>query len=137
MPKRSIALFCCESSGYPAFEAVTDQALRDAVELVRLPCTGKVEVFHMLKAVERGYTGVLVLGCPLDNCTNLRGSHRAAKRVEAARKSLAAAGMDPGILEMRHVSSLDGYKAAEAIRALMEKTDAVKAAIGVEGRSGG
>ena len=133
MPKRSIALFCCESSGFPAFEAVADQALREAVELVRLPCTGKVEVFHLLKAVERGYAGVLVLGCPLDNCTNLRGSHRAAKRVETARKSLEAAGMDPGILEMRHLSSLDGYKAAEAIRALMEKTGAAQAA---QGRSG-
>jgi len=124
MPDRFIALFCCENSGYPAFEAVADQGLRDAVELVRIPCSGKIEVGHILKSLERGYAGVLVLGCPLDNCTYLRGSHRAAKRVESARKIVAAAGLRPEIVQMAFVSSVDGYKAAEAIRRIMDATSA-------------
>ena len=128
MSRPSIALFCCENSGLPAFRLIADQSLRDAVEVVRLPCSGKVEVPQLLQAFERGYEGVLVLGCPLDNCTYLKGSHRAAKRVEAARKSLASAGLDPDSLRMCHLSSVDSRTAAEAIRSLIESIDAAKAA---------
>ena len=133
MSSPKIALVCCENSGYPAFEAVTEQALRDAVEVVRLPCSGKVEVGHILKSIEGGYAGVLVLGCPLDNCTFLRGSHRASRRVEAAKKSLTAAGLRAEIVEMGFVSSVDGYKAAEKIRDMMSR---VRDDVSVQGRSG-
>jgi F420-non-reducing hydrogenase iron-sulfur subunit len=135
MTDRRIALFCCESSGYPAFEAMTEPELKDAVELVRLPCSGKVEVGHMLEALERGYAGVLVLGCPLDNCTHLRGSHRAAKRVEAAARILSAVGMRPELVRIDFVSSVDGYKAAQAIRRMLDVTKAADAAK-AQGRSG-
>jgi len=133
MASAKIALFCCENSGYPAFETVTEEELRDAVEVVRLPCSGKVETGHILKALEHGYAGVLVLGCPLDNCTSLRGSHRATRRVEAARKILQYAGIRPELVEMGYVSSVDGYKVRDTIRTMIARTATVA---GAQGRSG-
>jgi F420-non-reducing hydrogenase iron-sulfur subunit len=133
MGSATIALFCCDNSGYPAFEAVTEDELRDAVEVVRLPCSGKIEIGHILKALEHGYAGVLVLGCPLDNCTSLRGSHRATLRVEAARKTLQAAGIRPDVVEMGYVSSLDGYKVRDAIRNMISGTAGAAAGPGGSG----
>jgi F420-non-reducing hydrogenase iron-sulfur subunit len=133
MGSPKIALFCCDNSGYPAFESVTEDELRDAVEVVRLPCSGKVEIGHILKAMEHGYAGVLVLGCPLDNCTSLRGSHRAALRVEAARKVLETVGIRPDLVEMGHVSSVDGYKVRDRLRQMIARTATATSA---QGRSG-
>ena len=134
MPERRIALFCCENSGYPAFEALEEVKLREAVELIRLPCSGKVEVGHILKVLEQGYEGVLVLGCPLENCTYLRGSHRASRRVQAARGILAAVGMRPQIVQMSFVSSVDAHEAGEAIRRMLDELSGTAAE--VRGRSG-
>jgi F420-non-reducing hydrogenase iron-sulfur subunit len=121
MHSARLALFCCENSGYPAFEAVMEKGLREAVEVVRLPCSGKVEIGHILKALEHGYAGVLVLGCPLDNCTSLRGSHRASLRVEAARRILEAAGLSPDLVAMGYVSSVDSYKVRDGIRQMLAR----------------
>ena len=119
MPERTLAVFCCENSGIPALDSMPEPGLRDVVDIVRLPCSGKVEVGHILRSIERGYSGVLVLGCPLESCTYLRGSHRASRRVERARGILKAAGLSPEMARMCFVSSVDGYKAAEAIREML------------------
>jgi F420-non-reducing hydrogenase iron-sulfur subunit len=36
--------------------------------IVRVPCTGKVDVIHMLRAFEKGADGVYVVGCMEGDC---------------------------------------------------------------------
>jgi len=109
MDKRIVA-FCCENSALRAAQNVEDPAVLEAVELVRLPCTGKVEIGLLLQCLERGHPGVLVLGCPVDNCKFLRGSSRARKRVDMTRKILKEAGLDEERVRMDFLSSLDAHK---------------------------
>ena len=109
MDKRIVA-FCCENSALRAAQNVEDPAVLEAVELVRLACTGKVEIGLLLQCLERGHPGVLVLGCPVDNCKFLRGSSRARKRVDMTRKILKEAGLDEERVRMDFLSSLDAHK---------------------------
>jgi F420-non-reducing hydrogenase iron-sulfur subunit len=109
MDKRIVA-FCCENSALRAAQNVEDPAVLEAVELVRLPCTGKVEIGLLLQCLEEGHPGVLVLGCPVDNCKFLRGSSRARKRVAMTRRILKEAGLDEERVRMDFLSSVETHR---------------------------
>ena len=73
------------------------------ISLVRVPCTGKLQVTTLLKAFEDGADGVYVVGCPEDGCHNVKGSVRAAKRVAAVRDALEELGVEGGRVQMYHL----------------------------------
>jgi len=73
------------------------------ITMVRVPCTGKVQVTALLKAFEDGADGVYVVGCPAEGCHNIKGSVRAAKRVVAVKKALEELGVEAGRIEMYHL----------------------------------
>ena len=74
------------------------------VQLSRVPCTGKLQEITLLKAFEDGADGVYVVGCPTDTCHNVKGSQRAAKRVEAVKKALGELAVEPERVEMYHLA---------------------------------
>ena len=57
----------------------------------------------MLQAFEDGADGVYVVGCPADGCHNVKGSLRAAKRVDAVRSDLEELGVEGGRIQMYHL----------------------------------
>lgn len=118
MEKKKIVAFCCENSSLKAAEALSDPSLLEAVEIVALPCLGKIEIGLVLKCLEKGHPGVLVLGCPLDNCQYLRGNYRAVKRVERVRQLLGEAGLDESRVRMDFLSSLDSHRLAEILQGM-------------------
>jgi coenzyme F420-reducing hydrogenase delta subunit len=73
------------------------------VKLNRVPCTGKLQVVTLLKAFEEGADGVYVVGCPTDACHNVKGSRRAAKRVEAVKNAMSELGVEAERVEMFHL----------------------------------
>lgn len=116
-----IVAFCCENSALQAAAAVTDPAVLEAVDIVPLPCTGKVEIGLVLKCLEQGKAGVLVLGCPVDNCKYLIGSTRARKRILATKKLLKEAGVNEERVHMDFVSSVDAPKFERIVRAMQAR----------------
>ncbi len=75
----------------------------ESIKIVRVPCTGKIQVTTMLKAFEEGADGVYVVGCSTDGCHNVKGSMRAAKRVGVVREALGELDVDEGRVEMYHL----------------------------------
>jgi len=127
---KKIVAFCCENSAFLAASAVSDPEVLAAVDIVRLPCTGKVEVGLVLKCLERGKAGVLVLGCPVDNCKYLAGSSRARKRIESTRRLLKEAGVREERVHMDFVSSVDAPKFERIVRAMQARLAAPAAPAG-------
>ncbi len=62
---------------------------------IEMPCSSRVEAIHILKAIENGSDGVIVLACPERTCRMIEGSRRAEKRIAKAKKLLAEAGIEP------------------------------------------
>lgn len=114
------AMYCCENSAALAAESVNDAKLLSEYDIVPLPCSGRVESALVLKTLERGYTGVLVLGCPEDNCKYVTGNKRAANRVAEVRSILSSAGLNEDSVMMEYVSSVDGHKVETVMRAMAE-----------------
>ncbi|MEW5813851.1 MAG: hydrogenase iron-sulfur subunit [Spirochaetota bacterium] len=108
--KKKTVVFCCENSGYKAAELVQSPDLLNSVELIRLPCSGKIEAGLVLKCLESGHPGVIVLGCPYDNCKFIKGNYRAKKRIDMVKENLKNAGLDTGRVYIDFISSVDSYK---------------------------
>ena len=108
--KKKIVAFCCENSAYKAADSVHDASVLENVEIVRLPCSGKIEIGLVLKCLENDHPGVLILACPVDNCKYIKGNIRARKRVEMIQQALQHAGYDENRVKMDFLSSLDAHK---------------------------
>ena len=65
----------------------------DSIRIVSVPCTGKVDVIHLLRSFEKGADGVYVVGCIEGECRYNKGNFRARKRVEQAQKILESVGI--------------------------------------------
>jgi coenzyme F420-reducing hydrogenase delta subunit len=119
-----VTALLCENSAWLAWLEVREDPALAAVDAVRLPCTGSVETVLLLHLLEEGRRGVIVLGCPKDSCEYARGSHRAEKRVAAARTALREAGLREERVRMDFVSSVDGARLAAVVRSFLERLGA-------------
>ena len=110
-----IVAFCCHYCAYAAADLAGTLRVQYApnVRIVRLPCTGKVEIINLLRAFEEGADGVYVAGCLEGNCHYIEGNIHARKRVERARELLAQVGIEPERLEMFNMSAAMGNRFAE------------------------
>jgi coenzyme F420-reducing hydrogenase delta subunit len=78
-----ILAFCCHYCAYAAADLAGSMRLQypGDVRVLRLPCTGKIEVNYILAAFERGVDGVIVAGCLEGGCHFLEGNLRARQRL--------------------------------------------------------
>jgi coenzyme F420-reducing hydrogenase delta subunit len=91
------------------------------IRIVRIPCTGKIDVRFLLEAFEKGADGVYVAGCLEGDCHFLTGNLRAKKRVAMAKRILEDAGIGGDRLEMYNMSAAMGPRFAEVAREMTEK----------------
>lgn len=118
-----ILAFCCHYCAYAAADLAGSMRLEypDNVRVLRLPCTGKIEVDYLLAAFERGADGVIVAGCLEGGCHFLEGNLRARRRVERAKQLLEEIGLEPERLEMFNLSSAEGGRFAEIVTEMTER----------------
>ncbi len=119
---RATALLC-ENAAWLAWLEVREDPAVASFDAVRLPCSGTVETGFLLRLLEYGRRGVIVLGCPKDSCEYTRGSHRAEKRVGVARAALREAGLNEERIRMDFISSVDGPRLIAVLRAFIEGLD--------------
>jgi F420-non-reducing hydrogenase iron-sulfur subunit len=91
------------------------------VRVVKLLCTGKVDVLYLLEAFLAGADAVMVSGCEIGDCHFLEGNLRAKERVAHAKTLLQEAGLEPERLEMFHIGASDAPKWAEAVEMMTRR----------------
>jgi coenzyme F420-reducing hydrogenase delta subunit len=91
------------------------------VRVILMPCTGRVDVIHLLKAIEDGADGVYVAGCLEGDCHYINGNIKARKRVGAVKKALQDMGIEPERVEMYNLSAAQGPRFAEIAREMTQK----------------
>lgn len=78
------------------------------IKIILVPCTGKVDVIHILRAFEKGADGVYTVGCMEGDCHYIGGNFRARKRVEQVQKILDTIGIGGERVQMYNLSSSEG-----------------------------
>jgi len=118
-----ILAFCCHYCAYAAADLAGSMRLEypHNVRVLRLPCTGKIEVNHILAAFEGGVDGVIVAGCLEGGCHFIEGNLRAKRRVQRARQLLEEIGLEPQRLEMFNLSSAQGARFAQIVEQMSRR----------------
>jgi F420-non-reducing hydrogenase iron-sulfur subunit len=91
------------------------------VRILRVPCTGRVDVVHVLEALLNGADGVFLSGCLLGDCRYTEGNRRAAKRVSRIKEILGQIGIEPERVEIYFNSAGMGAEFAKTCRDFTER----------------
>jgi coenzyme F420-reducing hydrogenase delta subunit len=118
-----IVAFCCHYCAYTAADMAGSKRLSypPNVKIIRVPCTGKVDAIHIMKAFLKGADGVYVAGCLEGDCHFKSGNIRAAHRVTYVQKMLNDIGWDGERVEMITMSAGMGERFAKTAQEFTEK----------------
>ncbi len=118
-----IVAYCCEFCAFAAADLAGAMRLQypPSVRIIGLPCTGKVDAIHILKAFEEGADGVFVAGCLEGQCHYLKGNLRARKRVAYVKRLRAEVEIEPERIEMFNLSSAMGGRFAEIVEEMTQR----------------
>jgi coenzyme F420-reducing hydrogenase delta subunit len=91
------------------------------VKIIQVPCSSRVDILHLLRAIEDGADGVYVAGCLEGECHFLTGNLKAKKRVQYVKRVLEEIGIEPERVEMFNLSSGQGPRFAEIAREMVDR----------------
>jgi len=117
----------CNHCGYASADSAGGlrRAYPPAVHMIRLPCTGRLEVIHLLKAIEAGADGVMVVGCLEGDCSFMTGNLWARQVVNHVKDLLTELGMEPERVEMYNIPGPNGAGFAAAATEFTERIKAL------------
>lgn len=122
-----ILAFCCKYCAYAAGDLAGSMRLNYPanVKVLQVPCSGRVDILHLLRALEDGADAVYVAGCLEGECHFLEGNLKTKKKVQYVKKVLKELGLEPERVEMYNLSSAMGPRFAEIANEMTEKTKAL------------
>ncbi len=113
-----IIAMTCSYCGYSAADlaGTMGKGYSPDVLIIRLPCTGRLDVKHVLRAFREGADAVLVVGCLEGNCNFQYGNIEARKRIVQSKQILVQVGIEPERLEMVNLASNQAWRFVEAVQ---------------------
>lgn len=122
-----IIAFCCQYCAYAAADLAGSMRLRYApnIRIVLVPCSGTIDVIHILRAIEDGADGVYVAGCLEGGCHFVEGNFKAKNRVRFVKNLLNKIGIEGERIEMFNLSSAEGPRFAEIANEMTERIKAL------------
>lgn len=118
-----IIAFCCQYCAYAAADLAGVMRLKysPSIRIVLVPCTGRVDVIHLLRAIEDGADGVYVAGCLEGGCHFVEGNFKAKKRVNYVREILEEIGIEPDRVQMFNISASDAPEFVRVAELMTER----------------
>jgi len=123
--KPLVLAICCSECGHTAVDSSGMAMIQYPanVRVMKVPCTGILQVHQFLEALKAGAQGVMVVGCKSDGCHYEVGSQMTEKKVKLARMLLKEYGIEPERLEMFNMVFIEGDKFAEAAQTMTERLE--------------
>ena len=118
-----IVAYCCHYCAYTAADMAGSLRLSYPadIKIIRVPCTGKVDPLHVLRALQNGADGVLVAGCLEGDCHFKNGNVKAAKRIHYLKQLLGEIGIEETRVAMIRLSAGMGKQFAERVSAFADE----------------
>jgi coenzyme F420-reducing hydrogenase delta subunit len=104
-----------------------EKELGSRVRFFPLPCSGRIESLHLMRALEAGADKVYLITCPDGACRYREGNIRAKKRVAFAQGLIGEIGMDPERFEIIVSPALPSPSIDKIARQLLERETQVGA----------
>ncbi len=95
------------------------------VRIMRVPCTGRINPFYIVKALQAGADGVLVSGCHPGECHYISGNLVARRKFAMLKSFLDYIGIEGDRTTFTWVSASEGERFAQVIKGVMAKVQAL------------
>jgi coenzyme F420-reducing hydrogenase delta subunit/NAD-dependent dihydropyrimidine dehydrogenase PreA subunit len=119
--KQIVLVFTCNWNPYSGMETAGVERLSYSARVypIRVMCLGRLSPGIILKAFERGAYGVLLLGCPQDECRYEFGSRRADDTFAVARDLVRTMGYADQRLKLDRLAAGDGKAWVDKIKTFL------------------
>lgn len=93
---RTLALFYCQNTpeSNEAVRQTLEKKYASTLRLFPIPCSGRLDPLHLLKALEEFADAAYVIACPEGACRYFEGNCRATKRVDMTARTIAQIGLE-------------------------------------------
>ena len=91
------------------------------IRIMRVMCSGRVDPVFIMKALESGADGVLILGCHPGDCHYTSGNYKTMRRMEMLKKLTEQMGIESDRIRLDWVAASEGDRFAEIIKDMTEK----------------
>ncbi len=97
-----ISIFFCQQidAEQDANRRALEKELGGRVKFFPLPCSGRIDPLHLMRALEAGSDMVYLVTCPEGACRYREGNIRARKRLAYTQGLIEEIGLERGRLEM-------------------------------------
>ena len=121
--KYKIIMFACLKWGYRAADLAGVSRLKYTpdVKIIKVRCTGRVDVQHILHAMNSGADGVMVVGWRPNECQFKNGNFTAQRHVDLANRILASRGFGSQRINMYWLSGAESEKLVKSVEDAYEK----------------
>ena len=102
------------------------------VRIVRVPCSGRVNPLFILKGFQKGFDGVMVLGCHPGDCHYAKGNYYARRRIMLIKELLSSVGIEPERFHFEWVSASEGNRFAECVTEMTAAVEKIGPFTGVD-----
>ena len=122
-----IVAFFCNWCTYLAADLAGTSRIKYApnAEVVRVMCSGRVDVQFVLKAFAKGADGVLIGGCHPGDCHYQEGNYKALRRYRLMKKLLKQMGIEEERLRLEWISAAEGDRVRVVINEMVEQLKAL------------
>jgi F420-non-reducing hydrogenase iron-sulfur subunit len=113
-----IVAFLCNWCSYAGADLAGISRLQypTNVRVIRVPCSGRLDPFYIIKALQRGADGVLVSGCHPGDCHYISGNYVARRRFGILKRLLEYIGIEPGRVQFTWISAAEAERFAKMMR---------------------
>ncbi len=95
------------------------------IRVIRVPCSGRVDPYFILKALQNGVDGVLVSGCHPGDCHYISGNYVARRRFAALNSLLDFVGIEKNRVQFTWISAAEAERFSQVMKEVTEEIKAL------------
>jgi len=117
-----IVAFFCNWCTYLAADLAGTSRIKYApnAEVVRVMCSGRIDVQFVLKAFAKGADGVLIGGCHPGDCHYQEGNYKALRRFRLLQRLIRQMGIEEERLRLEWISAAEGDRVKVVVNEMVE-----------------
>jgi len=124
----TVALFYCQNvpDSSELHRQLLEKKYGHRIRLFPIPCSGRLEPVHLLRALEEFADVAYVITCPEGACRYFEGNFRAKKRVERTQEIIAGIGLEKERVGIVTGSTKNPRSLTDLAEEILEKASEIK-----------
>jgi coenzyme F420-reducing hydrogenase delta subunit len=98
-----------------------ERELGERIRFFPLPCSGRIDPLHLMRALESGADKVYLVTCPEGACRYHEGNIRAQKRITYVQELIEEIGLEPERLELIITPEGNSFTIDEMAREILDR----------------